>query len=250
MQQTHPVIFVGAGPGDPELLTLKALRALQSADCVLHDHLISRDILALIPVPAQVIAVGKQGYGPATPQAAIDACLVDRARSGARVVRLKGGDPAIFARLDEELTALEAAGVPYAIVPGITAASAAAAAIGQPLTRRGHSRALRIVTAHDMQGYAEQDWHGLARPGATAAIYMGRRAARFVQGRLMMHGANPATPVTAVIRASTPDESRIATVLAALPRALASAPEGPTILLYGIAPRHAEAALPQTQEIR
>ena len=128
------------------------------------------------------------------------------AAAGATVVRLKGGDPAVFGRLDEEVEALEAAGIGYAIVPGITAASAAAAAIGQSLTKRGRNSALRFLTGHDVDGFAEHDWRELAKPGATAAIYMGVKAATFVRGRLLMHGAAADTPVTAVENASRPGQ--------------------------------------------
>ena len=120
-------------------------------------------------------------------------------------MRLKGGDPAVFGRLDEEIEALEAAGIAYAVVPGVTAASAAAAAIGQSLTRRGRNSSFRVLTGHDVDGFAEHDWRELARPGATAAVYMGVKAATFLRGRLLMHGAAADTPVTAVENASRPD---------------------------------------------
>lgn len=234
------VHFVGAGPGDPELLTLKARRLLHEADIVIHDRLVAPAILDLARREATIIEAGKTGYGPSSAQADINALLVAHARAGASVVRLKGGDPAIFARLDEEIEALDEAGLPWAIVPGITAASAASAAIGQPLTRRGRNRAFRILTGHDVAGFAEHDWRALARPGATAAVYMGLRAAAFLRGRLMMHGAAPDLPVTAVANASRPDQRIVATRLARLPEALEGI-EGPVLLLFGLAPRGAEA---------
>ncbi|MGF6860003.1 uroporphyrin-III C-methyltransferase [Rhodobacteraceae bacterium MBR-64] len=243
----RPVLLVGAGPGDPDLLTLRALRALQTADVILHDRLISAAVLALAGAQARLIAVGKEGFGPSVPQSRINQLLVDHARSGALVVRLKSGDPGIFGRLEDEVAALEAANIPYHIVPGITSASAAAAAIGQGLTQRGRNAALRILTGHDMAGFAEQDWRGLAAPGAVAAIYMAKRSARFIQGRLMMHGAPGDVPVTVVENASRPDQAIHATTLAALPATVAGL-AGPAILLYGISPRRAAHSLSLLQE--
>lgn len=243
------VDLVGAGPGDPELLTLKARKLLDRADVIIHDRLVPQAILELARREALIVDAGKEGFGPAMAQADICALMVAHAAKGAHVVRLKGGDPAVFGRLDEEIDALSAAGLAWSVVPGITAASAAAAGIGQSLTKRDRNSALRLVTGHDMQGFAEQDWRGLARPGAVAAIYMGKRGARFIQGRLMMHGADPQTPITAVENAARPDARIIATTLARLPHALtAAACGGPVILLYGLAPRAAEAALPQLTE--
>ncbi len=243
------VTFVGAGPGDPDLLTLGAARALAEAEVVIHDRLVGDGVLALIAPGAIRVDAGKEGFGPSTPQAAIHALIVGHALTGARVVRLKGGDCGIFGRLDEEIDALEAAGIGYGIVPGLTAASAAAAAIGQSLTKRGRNGALRIVTGHDVAGFAEQDWRGLARPGEVAAIYMGKKSARFLQGRLMMHGAASDTPVTVVENASRPDQRVVAATLATLPEALADV-SGPAVLLYGLAPRRATRALTQLKEAR
>ena len=240
------VDLVGAGPGDPDLLTLKALRALAHADVVIHDRLISAEILALIHPDAQVIEAGKTGFGPSMPQEEINALMIEHARAGAHVLRLKSGDPGVFGRLDEELAALEDAGIAWHVIPGITAASAAAAQIGQPLTQRGRNSDLRLLTGHDVQGFAEQDWRALARPGAVAAIYMGKRSARFTQGRLLMHGADPATPVTIVENASRPDSITRATSLSRLPQAVAEC-SGPAVILFGLAPR-AAAALPVIKE--
>ena len=242
-----PVTIAGAGPGNPDLLTLGTLRAIEAADVVVHDRLIGPGILALIPATATRIDAGKEGFGPSTPQSAIHAAMINAARTGARVLRLKAGDPAIFARLDEEIDALDAAGIRWTILPGLTAASAAAAALGQSLTARGRNGALTILTGHDMAGFAEQDWRSLARPGAVAAIYMGKAAARFLQGRLMMHGAAPDTPVTLVENASRPDQRLHAATLATLP-AMAAACQGPAIILWGLAPRAARAALPAIKE--
>jgi uroporphyrin-III C-methyltransferase/precorrin-2 dehydrogenase/sirohydrochlorin ferrochelatase len=236
------VDLVGAGPGDPELLTLKARAALDAADVVIHDRLVTPAILELARREALILDVGKQGFGAATAQGDIDALIVAHARDGQHVVRLKSGDPTVFGRLDEEIAACEAAGLSYRVIPGITAASAAVAAIGQSLTRRGRNGSVRLLTGHDVQGFAEHDWRTLARPGEVAAIYMGKKAARFVQGRLLMHGASPATPVTVIENASRPDQRVLATSLAELePMLTAAALTGPAIVFLGLAPRQAQA---------
>ncbi len=238
----HPVLFVGAGPGAAEYLTLGALRALEGAEVVIHDRLVGPEVMALIPATARRVDVGKEGFGPSAAQGDISATIVAHAMTGARVVRLKGGDCGIFGRLDEEIEALEAAGLPFRILPGLTSATVAAARIGQSLTRRGRNAALRIVTGHDMAGYAEQDWRGMARPGEVAAIYMGKKSARFIEGRLMMHGADPGTPVTVVANISRANEAVIGTTLSGLTKAVAAA-DGPAVILFGLAPRAAAAAL-------
>ncbi len=245
------VSFVGAGPGDPELLTLKARKALDQADVVIHDRLVTPEILELARREAILIDAGKEGFGRAMPQDEINALIVEHAASGAQVVRLKGGDPGIFGRLDEEIEAVEAAGIGWQIVPGITAASASVAAIGQSLTRRGRNSSVRLLTGHDMQGFADHDWHALARPGEVAAIYMGKKSARFIQGRLIMQGADRATPVTIVENAARPDQRIVATTLDRLPRDLDEAEiSGPALTLYGLAPRAAHAAIiEQKQEL-
>lgn len=242
------VSIVGAGPGDPELLTLKARARLHEADVIVHDRLVSGAVLELARREATFVEVGKTPGGPSWAQADIDATMIAHAREGAHVVRLKSGDPGVFGRLDEELDALDRAGVAWEIVPGITAAAAAAAEIGRSLTRRGRNRAVTLATGQDSAGFAEQDWRALAAPGATAAVYMGVRAARFIQGRLMLHGADAATPVTAVENASRPGRQVVATTLGRLPAALAEAGvEGPAILFLGLAPRAAQGAAAQTR---
>lgn len=230
--------IVGAGPGDPELLTLRARRLLHEADVVIHDRLVPQPILELARREALILEVGKTGYGPSWKQEDINALMIRHAEAGNTVVRLKGGDPSVFGRLDEETQALDAAGIGWQVTPGITSASAAAAAIGQSLTRRGRNTAFRILTGHDVNGFAEQDWKSLARPGATAAIYMGTRAAAFLRGRLMMHGAAPDLPVTAIENASRPDQRIIPARLLDLPETLAGAAiRGPVMLLFGLSPR-------------
>ena len=245
------VVFVGAGPGDPELLTLKARSALDQADVVIHDRLISPEILELARREATLVDVGKQGFGPSTAQDSINALLVHHAGNGSHVVRLKSGDATVFGRLDEEIEACDAASVAWQIVPGITAASAAVAGIGQSLTRRGRNSAVRILTGHDVDGFADHDWAGLARPGEVAAVYMGKTSARFFQGRLLMHGADRETPVTVVENASRPDQRILATTLAELPAQLAAADlKGPALTLFGLPPRAAIASLPTLQKER
>lgn len=239
---TVAVTFIGAGPGAAKHLTLGAYHALQAAEVVIHDRLIGAEVLALIPATALRIDMGKAGFGVSAAQSDINATLVAHALTGARVVRLKGGDCGIFGRLDEEIEALEAVDISFTILPGLTSAAVAAANIGQSLTRRGRNAALRIITGHDISGFAEQDWQGLARHGEVAAIYMGKKSARFIQGRLMMHGAAADTPVTLIENVSRPEERVISTSLAALPEA-AAALQGPAVILYGLAPRAAQSAL-------
>ena len=234
------VSFVGAGPGDPELLTLKARNRLHDADIVVHDRLVSAQVLELARREAGRVCAGKKGFGPSWSQASINALLVRRARTGNHVVRLKSGDPAVFSRLDEEIEALDGAGIPWEIVPGITAAAGAAADMGVSLTRRGRNSDLRFLTGQDADGFAEHDWATLARPGSVAAIYMGKRAATFLRGRLLMHGAAPSTPVTIVENASRPDKRVVATTLLRLPEALDEAHfPGAVVLMLGILPRDA-----------
>ena len=233
------VHFVGAGPGDPELLTLKARRVLHEADVVLHDRLVPQPVIELARREALIVETGKTGFGPSMRQAEIDALIVEHAGQGAQVVRLKAGDPTVFGRLDEETEACRSAGIAYSVVPGITAASAAAASIGASLTRRGRNSELRIVTGHDVDGFADADWRALAAPGAVAAIYMGRRAARLWQGRLLMHGADPATPVTVAERVGHADAAFHVTTLSRLPEA--AAVSGAAVILLGLAPHEATA---------
>ena len=237
------VAFVGGGPGDPELLTLKARRALDEADVVIYDRLISPQILELARREATMIDVGKEGFGPSTSQETINALLVEHAGSGAQVVRLKSGDATVFGRLDEEIEAVDAHGIGWHIVPGITSASAAVAAIGQSLTRRGRNASVRFLTGHDMKGFADHDWAALARPGEVAAVYMGKKSARFIQGRLLMHGADRTTPVTVIENASRPEQRILSTTLAAMAEDIAGAAmDGPALTFLGLAPRAAAEA--------
>src|SRR5689334_24940056 len=168
------VTMVGAGPGDPELLTLRAVRALQSADVILFDDLVSRDVLDFARREARKMLVGKTGFGPSCKQEDINTLMVSLARQGRRVVRLKGGDPLIFARAGEEIAACRAANIAVDVVPGITAAQGAAASLGVSLTHRSHARRLQYITGHDREGKlpADIDWSSVADPSATTIVYM------------------------------------------------------------------------------
>ena len=241
------VAFAGSGPGDVDLLTVKVLKALNEADVILFDRLVSDEIMALTHADAILEDVGKEGFGPSMAQDEICARLVHHAKRGLKVLRLKSGDPTLFGRLDEELSACEAADVGTQILPGITAASAAVAAIGQSLTQRGRNSSVRFLTGHDMKGFADHDWAQLARPGEVAAVYMGKKSARFVQGRLLMHGADRMTPVTVVENASRADQRVLATTLDQLPADLAASDfSGPALTFLGLAPRKAAAVAAPT----
>jgi len=241
------VWVIGAGPGDPELLTLKARRVLHDADVVIHDRLVSGEVLELVRREALFVEVGKIPGGDSWPQDDINALLVEYARQGAKVARLKSGDPTIYGRLDEEMDALDAADIDYEIVPGVTTALAAAARLKVSLTKRHRNSELRLLTGQDVKGFTEHDWRALARPGAVAAIYMGVRAARFLQGRLIMHGIAPDTPVTAIENVSRENERIVSTTVQRLDQALHdSGVSGPAIIFLGLAPRNAIAELNAT----
>ena len=236
------VHIVGAGPGDADLLTVGALRVMHSADVVVYDRLVSDEVLSLCRREAEFIYVGKQAGHASTRQDAINRIIVEQAQAGARVVRLKSGDPLVFGRAEEEFAALDAAGIGFTIHPGITAATAAAASLRHSLTVRGENTAATLATGHDENGFAELDWAALANPGARASIYMGLRAVRFIQGRLLVHGADPHTPVSIVENASRPEQRIVAATLATLPDALEPI-SGPAVLMLGYAPRGAKHAL-------
>lgn len=229
------VWLVGAGPGDPELLTRKAERLIAAASVVLHDALVGPGVLALIPPHVRRVSVGKRSGRHSKAQEDICRLLVEAALDGERVVRLKGGDPSIFGRSAEEVDALRAAEIDVRICPGVTAASAAAASAGVSLTLRGLSRRLVLATAHARQGDAlDLDWAALADPQATLAIYMGRGQAGRIARELIAAGMGAQTPVLLVESASLPDEQRLATSLGLLPLAAASmAGEGPALILIG-----------------
>jgi uroporphyrin-III C-methyltransferase len=229
------VWLVGAGPGDAELLTRKAERLIGEASVVFHDALVGPDILEMAACAARLIHVGKRSGRHSRDQKTIDRLIVEAALAGEKVVRLKGGDPAIFGRATEELDACREAGVPIRICPGVTAASAAAASVGASLTLRGLARKLTFVTAHARAGEAlDLDWERLADPEATLAVYMGKAAAPEVSGRLIAAGLPASTPVALVESASLPGERHFHTSLGLLPLAASTAlGNGPALLLIG-----------------
>ena len=237
------VWLVGAGPGDPELLTLKALKVLQKADVVVHDGLVSDEILNLSPVEARRISVAKRKSRHSYSQDEINRMLVAFALEGLTVVRLKGGDPFIFGRGGEELEACRDAGVACHIVPGVTSALAASANAGAPLTHRGSAQAVTFVTGHAREGREpDLDWTSLARANQTVVVYMGLSQAAPIASRLMAAGRDAATPALIVENASRADERRLVTTLSGLAEA-ASALSGPALLIVGEA-----MALAQAQE--
>jgi uroporphyrin-III C-methyltransferase/precorrin-2 dehydrogenase/sirohydrochlorin ferrochelatase len=227
--------LVGAGPGDPELLTLRAVRALKRADVVLYDALIDPAILDLARRDARRIDVGKRCGRHAMSQAAINRLILEQAASGAHVVRLKGGDPFVFGRGGEEMDCLRRAGVPVEVIPGVTSAYAAAARLGIPLTHRNVARSLHLVTGHGSDGAVpEHDWVGLAAAGGTIAAYMASRTLGTVAARLVAAGLPPSTPAVAVENASRPAERRLFAPLADLPALMAAQGfDGPTLVLIG-----------------
>ena len=242
--EPRPVALVGAGPGDPELLTVRARKLLEQADVVLYDRLVDSRILDLARREAEFIEVGKRPGGKSWHQDEINQSIVSHAKTGQHIVRLKSGDPMIFGRADEEIDAIVNAGLTYEVVPGITSAAAASASIGRSLTRRERNSAFSFLTAQDINGFAEHDWRNLARAGATSAIYMGVRAARFVQGRLLVHGADPATPVCVVENASRDNERVVDATLATLQSQLETHKvAGPAIIFIGLSSREAAVEL-------
>lgn len=231
------VWLVGAGPGDPELLTMKAVRLIERADIVFYDALVGDGVLALIPPRTERVGVGKRSGRHSKDQQTIDALLVEAATAGQRVVRLKGGDPSMFGRSAEEIAALRHAGCPVHVCPGITTASAAAASAAISLSLRGVARDVRFVTAHSRRGAAlDLDWHSLARCGSTLAFYMGREAAADIARGLIAAGMPAGMPVMIACNVSRRDEQRLTTrldLLGLATRALAG--DAPTLLLVGAA---------------
>lgn len=237
------VVLVGAGPGDPGLLTLKALRALNEADVILHDRLVSDEVMSLARRDAERVPVGKlPGENHHATQARIHALLVEHARAGRRVVRLKGGDAFIFGRGGEELEHLRAHGVRYEVVPGITAALACAAYAGIPLTHREHAQSVRLVTAHCREDEDNLDWPALAREKQTLAFYMGVGQLELLTGRLLRHGRSPQTPFALIENGSRPEQRVLSGTLEQLPLlAREHAIRSPALLIVGevagLAPR-------------
>jgi uroporphyrin-III C-methyltransferase len=231
------VTFISAGPGDPELLTLKGAARLRDADVVLYDDLASGAILDLARPGANLVAVGKRARRPSTKQHHVNRLLVDYAAAGVRVVRLKSGDAGIFGRLEEELEALREAGIGYEIIPGITSACVAAAQAGIPLTRRHTSRRVQFVTGADVTGELPQNlnWAALADPEATTVVYMGRRTFPALVAKLIEHGLAPDTPALFAESLGRPDERLVRTTIAELAEQLARGGAASTaaVILFG-----------------
>ena len=235
------VTLVGAGPGDPDLLTIKALRALQDADVVFHDELVSPEILDRIRRDAARVPVGRRVGKPGTGQDAINRLLVEAAQSGQRAVRLKGGDPLIFGRGGEEIEALRAAGVAYSIVPGITAGIGGAAHFEVPLTFRHEALRITFLTAHKAKDAETVDWSTLTDTKMTVVVYMGMTAAASVRAGLLAAGRSPETPVGVFARVTRPDAQAAIGALRELPELVARIERGPAILIIGDVVRHAGA---------
>ena len=239
------VTLVGAGPGDPDLLTLKAVRALQAATVILYDDLVGPEILELARREATRIAVGKKGHGPSCKQSEINARIVALAKAGENVVRLKGGDPLIFGRATEEILACKAAGIPVSIVPGISAAQGAAAALGFSLTERKQARSVRFVTGHGADGKlpTDIDWAGIADPSATTLLYMPRRTLAEFAAQALAHGLAPATPAAAIASATRPEQVHVTGTIADIAALAETLPAGaPVIVVIGRVARHAAGA--------
>ncbi len=230
------VSFVSSGPGDPELLTLKAVDRLARADVVLFDDLASGPVLSHARPGADLVAVGKRAGKPSPRQDHVSRLLVDHALTGARVVRLKSGDSGIFGRLEEETTALSAAGVPFEIVPGVPSACAAAAAAGIPLTRRLTARRVQFITGADVTGGLPPDlnWPALADAGATTVVFMGKRTFPALAEGLIAHGLPPDTPALLAEAVGHPEEALTRSTVAALAASLAEGrSDQPALILYG-----------------
>jgi uroporphyrin-III C-methyltransferase/precorrin-2 dehydrogenase/sirohydrochlorin ferrochelatase len=244
--RTGRVALVGAGPGDPELLTLKALRRMQEADVILHDQLVSEAVLALAPPCAERIDVGKKGYGRACKQGEINALMVGLAAAGRRLVRLKAGDPLMFGRLEEEIAALAAAGIAFEVVPGISAAQGAASRLNVALTRRRGARRFQAITGHAADGRLPDDfdWAGLADPKATTAVYMPKATIDDLCSELLKRGLPADHPAVAVFNATRANEVVLSASIATLPQRIAAVePHAPCIILIGVAAAQRATAL-------
>ena len=229
------VTLLGAGPGDPELLTVKAVKALQAAQLVLYDHLVSPAVLELLPPQTERIYVGKESSRHTLPQEDIIELMLRLARSGRSLLRIKGGDGYIFGRGGEEAQALAAEGIPFTVIPGLTAAQGAAASVGIPLTHRDHAASLVLATGHLRDGKGlDMDWAMLARPRQTVVLYMGVNNLPEICRQLMAHGLPGDTPAALVEKATLPDERCITGTVAELPAlALRHQVRPPALIMIG-----------------
>jgi uroporphyrin-III C-methyltransferase len=229
------VSFVSSGPGDPDLLTVKALKRIQAADAILYDDLSAGPILALAREGADLVGVGKRAGRVSPKQDQVSRLLVDYARAGLQVVRLKSGDAGLFGRLEEEVEACRAAGIAVEIIPGVTSASAAAAAAGIALTRRLTARRVQFITGHDVTGGLPEDLNlqALVDPGVTTVIFMGKRTFAALSSKLIAAGLSPDMPALLAESVSTPDQRLTRATIGSLGTALAEAGDGPALILIG-----------------
>ncbi|NRR29159.1 uroporphyrinogen-III C-methyltransferase [Oxalobacteraceae bacterium] len=242
MSKQGNVTLVGAGPGDPDLLTIKALKAIEAAEVLLIDDLVNPAILALAPATARVIQVGKRGGCESTPQEFIERLMIAEARAGHRVVRLKGGDPYMFGRGGEERASLRAQGIDVDVVPGISSGLAAPATLGIPLTHRSWSQGVSFVTGHGKDAASEPNWAALARSKLTLVVYMGVARCEAIQAGLLAGGMDADTPVAVVQSATREHQRQLLTTLGELPQALrASGLGSPSIIVIGDVVRCADA---------
>ena len=233
-KKSGKVYLVGAGPGDPDLLTFKALRLMQKADVVVYDYLVSQPIVDMTRRDAERIFVGKKRNDHTMRQEEINELLVRLAKAGKRVVRLKGGDPFIFGRGGEEIETLAAEGIPFQVVPGITAASGVASYAGIPLTHRDYAQSCMFVTGHLKDGTMNLDWDALARPKQTVVVYMGLHGLDILCRELVNHGMPDNTPIAIVQQGTTPNQRVITGTLATLPAiAEREKPQAPTLIIVG-----------------
>ena len=228
------VWLIGAGPGDPDLLTVKAARLIAQADALVYDHLVGEGIMDLARSDARLIYAGKEASKHTLPQGSINQLLVDLAREGLSVVRLKGGDPFIFGRGGEELETLVASDIPFEVIPGVTAAAGCAAYSGFPLTHRDHAQALTFVTGHLKDGSVNLDWPALARPCHTIVFYMGIGAAAEICRQMISHGLPPTTPAAVVRNGTLPDQQTLLAPLGTLPERInESEIKPPALIIVG-----------------